>query len=108
MDLPASVAPFILRVLAAGIDLVMALKAVRMRPRRVGTDLDLEARQPVDDHHFGAHHARTISSTARSAAVLWWICKRSCFFLHRRGRIEVGRSWMALPPDGSAQKPFGR
>ncbi|CAH2398948.1 acrylyl-CoA reductase (NADPH) [Mesorhizobium escarrei] len=44
MDLPASVAPFILRgVCLLGIDSVMAPKAVRMEAwRRIGTDLDLQ------------------------------------------------------------------
>ncbi len=44
MDLPASVAPFILRgVSLLGIDSVMAPKAVRMEAwRRIGTDLDLQ------------------------------------------------------------------
>lgn len=44
MDLPSSVAPFILRgVSLLGIDSVMAPKAVRMEAwRRIGTDLDLE------------------------------------------------------------------
>ncbi|RWM12576.1 MAG: oxidoreductase [Mesorhizobium sp.] len=44
MDLPASVAPFILRgVCLLGIDSVMAPKAVRMGAwRRIGTDLDLQ------------------------------------------------------------------
>ncbi|RUW23275.1 oxidoreductase, partial [Mesorhizobium sp. M4B.F.Ca.ET.013.02.1.1] len=42
MDLPASVAPFILRgVSLLGIDSVMAPKAVRLEAwRRIGTDLD--------------------------------------------------------------------
>ncbi|MGX9181526.1 acrylyl-CoA reductase (NADPH) [Mesorhizobium sp. BHbdii] len=44
MDLPASVAPFILRgVCLLGIDSVMAPKPVRMEAwRRIGTDLDLQ------------------------------------------------------------------
>ncbi|ADV10884.1 MULTISPECIES: acrylyl-CoA reductase (NADPH) [Mesorhizobium] len=44
MDLPASVAPFILRgVSLLGIDSVMAPKAVRLEAwRRIGTDLDLQ------------------------------------------------------------------
>jgi len=44
MDLPSSVAPFILRgVSLLGIDSVMAPKAVRIEAwRRIGTDLDLE------------------------------------------------------------------
>lgn len=44
MDLPSSVAPFILRgVSLLGIDSVMAPKAVRLEAwRRIGTDLDLE------------------------------------------------------------------
>ncbi|TIP25943.1 MAG: oxidoreductase [Mesorhizobium sp.] len=44
MDLPASVAPFILRgVCLLGIDSVMAPKTVRMEAwRRIGTDLDLQ------------------------------------------------------------------
>jgi acrylyl-CoA reductase (NADPH) len=43
MDLPGSVAPFILRgVSLLGIDSVMAPKAVRLEAwRRIGTDLDL-------------------------------------------------------------------
>ncbi len=109
MDLPASVAPFILRgVSLLGIDSVMAPKAVRIEAwRRVGDRSRSSASSPACPRPSASRASsmpRTISSTARSAAVSWWICKRSCLFLHRRPRIEVGRSWMALPPDGSAQK----
>ena len=73
MDLPASVAPFILRgVSLLGIDSVMAPKPLRLEAwRRIGADLDLRKLAALSTtDRLRRHHPapRTTSSTARSAA----------------------------------------
>ena len=80
MDLPASVAPFILRgVSLLGIDSVMAPMAIRLEAwRRIAHgSRSREARRTVDADRLRRHRwpRRMTSSTARSAAASWSPCE---------------------------------
>ena len=95
MDLPATVAPFILRgVSLLGINSVMAPKPLRLEAwRRLATDLDLGklAAMTTTIGFERVIDAARISSTARCAAGWWWRWGRAAFPLpasgERRGSI---------------------